>query len=80
MDIFANLTAGQRNFLYSAFSIFLCDANTTIYRKYDPADCIYIVKKGVITLSPENGKTRQKVLGEGDIFGESLFTPRKHFR
>lgn len=55
-------------------------AGRTIFRHGDPGSAVYVIKKGIVRLSLDDGPVKLTIalLGEGEFFGETVLVGEKH--
>ncbi|CAN5647166.1 Crp/Fnr family transcriptional regulator [soil metagenome] len=73
VDIFQDLDAKQMKDVEAAAPMFTCEPGRTFYRAGDPAEVLFILKKGEVILSRFNEDGKRLItatLKAGTIFGE----------
>lgn len=76
VDIFQDLDEKQMKDIEAAVPMFTCEAGRTFYRVEDPAEVLFILKKGEVMLSRFNDEGKRLItatLKAGTVFGEMSF-------
>lgn len=76
IDIFRDLSPEEMHGVETATAMVTCEAGRVFYRADDPAEVLFILKKGEVVISrvTENGKRLiTTTLTEGTVFGEMPF-------
>jgi CRP/FNR family transcriptional regulator, cyclic AMP receptor protein len=73
VDIFQDLSAAQMKDVEDAVPMFSCEPGRVFYRAEEPAEVLFILKKGEVTLSRVNADGKRLItstLKAGTVFGE----------